>query len=197
MKELKIGSPMELMRITDKYNFIKSIDLETTGLSPTEERVIEYGSYMTDFYGNELGTVQTLINPERALPEKITEITGLTDLDLFGKPKFSEVAVNILYDMCQGSERTLLLAHNAKFDFGFLTSEFMRLGLDLDTIDITYLCTKNLSKTFVQLGLFDNKGSNSLQHLMEVFGIEDPNHHRSINDCIMCNRLFRKLREIS
>jgi DNA polymerase-3 subunit epsilon len=102
------------------------LDTETTGLDPaTGDRVIEIAALELI---NDLPTgrhFHALIDPERDIPEEVSRIHGLRNSDLSGKPKFPEIAGNLV-DFFADSK---LIAHNAPFDFGFLNAEFLRLGL--------------------------------------------------------------------
>jgi len=101
-------------------------DTETTGLDPLNgDRVIEFAGLELI---NDLPTGEyfhTLIDPERDVPADATRIHGFTNAHLQGKPKFAEIAAQLL-DFIKDDP---LVAHNAPFDFGFLDAEFARLRL--------------------------------------------------------------------
>jgi DNA polymerase-3 subunit epsilon len=101
-------------------------DTETTGLDPnTGDRVIEVAALELV---NDLPTGEhfhALIDPERDVPEDVVRIHGIRSADLQGKPKFADIAGDLMAFF--GEAR--LIAHNATFDFGFLDAEFVRLGL--------------------------------------------------------------------
>jgi DNA polymerase III subunit epsilon len=100
-------------------------DTETTGLDPQMgHRVIEVAALELL---NDLPTgrqFHTLIHPEREIPEDATRIHGFTLADLAGRPRFAEIADDLLEFF--GDDN--LIAHNAPFDFGFLGAEFERIG---------------------------------------------------------------------
>ncbi|ATU74229.1 DNA polymerase III subunit epsilon [Komagataeibacter rhaeticus] len=115
-------------------------DTETTGLDPLKgDRVIEIAAL--ELVGD-LPTgrnFHVLIDPERDVPEEASRVHGFTRADLEGKPKFAEVASGFLEFV--GDDP--LIAHNARFDFGFLNAELARAGqpvLDMgrmvDTLDM-------------------------------------------------------------
>ncbi len=114
------------------------LDVETTGLSPRWDRIIEIFlvSLQKDGEVRELGT---LINPERPIPARITELTGLTDRDVAQAPLESEIAAEIRDFIGFG----LPVAHNLPFDRGFLNAMFRRNNLleigdaGLDTLAIS------------------------------------------------------------
>jgi DNA polymerase-3 subunit epsilon len=100
-------------------------DTETTGLDPlTGDRMIEFAAIELI---NDLPTerfLHRLIHPERDIPPEASRVHGMTLADLEGKPRFAEVAADILAFI--GDDP--LVAHNAPFDFGFLDAEFARIG---------------------------------------------------------------------
>lgn len=98
-----------------------SIDTETTGRSAHGDRVIEVGCvFFQD--GKVVDTKGWLINPERPIPADASQVHGIVDADVAGKPTFAELADEIFESM-QGS---LPLAYNAEFDRGFLLAELQR-----------------------------------------------------------------------
>lgn len=98
-----------------------SIDTETTGRTAAEDRVIEVGCVFMRG-GEVLDQKGWLIDPERPIPEDASNVHGLYDKDVAGKPKFAELADEIL-ESIQGY---LPLAYNAEFDRGFLLEELKR-----------------------------------------------------------------------
>ncbi len=114
------------------------IDLETTGLSPAAERITEIAVYLHD--GRKItGEFQTLLNPEKRIPYQITGLTGISDRMVADKPRFCEVARQIV-EMTEGR---IIVGHNVAFDYGFLRHEFKRLFYDYRR---KTLCTKQLSR---------------------------------------------------
>jgi DNA polymerase III subunit epsilon len=102
------------------------LDTETTGLDPERgDRVLEVAALELV---NDLPTgrhFHRLIDPECDVPEDATRIHGFTLAHLAGKPRFAQVAEELLEFLGEG----MLIAHNAPFDFGFLNAEFARLGV--------------------------------------------------------------------
>lgn len=101
------------------------IDVETTGLEPTEDRIIEIGIIrfedreVVESYGQ-------LVDPERPVPEEVVDLTGIEDSDLEGKPTFAEVADEVRERL----EGVGIVAYNLSFDRGFVEAELERCGLD-------------------------------------------------------------------
>jgi DNA polymerase-3 subunit epsilon len=100
-------------------------DTETTGLEPTKgDRIIEFAGIELI---NDLPTdnfLHLMIHPERDIPPEASRVHGMTLVDLEGKPKFADIAQQILDFI--GTDP--LVAHNANFDFGFMDAEFARIG---------------------------------------------------------------------
>ncbi len=118
------------------YGPFTFFDLETTGLSPIRDRIIQIGALRLEKDGS-VSRFNSLVNPGIPIPSHIQEITGITDADLEKASVFSQVAPTFL----KYSENSKLLAHNAHFDLSFLQESLARCGLGLldgayDTIPI-------------------------------------------------------------
>lgn len=114
------------------------VDLETTGATPTRDRITEIGIVEVA----EDGTVSewsTLVNPEISIPGFIQSMTGITDAMVEDAPSFKDVADEVIRRL----PGRLFIAHNARFDYGFLKNEFRRLGIDFRA---TVACTVKLSR---------------------------------------------------
>jgi len=144
------------------------LDLETTGFKPVESGITEV-AIISMINGKE-EVFETLVNPERPIPAEITEITGINDAMVAGKPTISELAP-ILDEILKGS---IFVSHNVPFDWSFLDFYFrkhLRKPLCMPS-----LCTLRLARKF--LGLRSNK----LSSVAEYFKIELKNAHRAMND---------------
>jgi DNA polymerase III subunit epsilon len=100
------------------------LDLETTGLSPQRDRITEVGAVRARA-GEVLAELRTFVDPGVPIPAAVTTITGITDADVASAPRIDEVLPTVL-DFVGDS---VLVAHNARFDLGFLTAAAERLGL--------------------------------------------------------------------
>lgn len=101
------------------------LDTETTGLDPaTGDRVIEVAAIEIYNFMPTGQTFHVLVDPERDIPEEATKVHGFTAEMLRGKPLFRDIAQSML-DFLGDSE---VIAHNARFDFGFLDAELVRAG---------------------------------------------------------------------
>jgi DNA polymerase III epsilon subunit family exonuclease len=115
------------------------IDVETTGLSPRNgDRVVEIGVVRLDADGTITDVFDTLVNPERRV--EATGIHGISDAMVKGAPTFRD----ILPRLCSLIDGTVLTAHNASFDLGFLREEFRRSGTVFPAL--TPVCTLILAR---------------------------------------------------
>lgn len=145
------------------------IDIETTGGRADREKITEIAIILHD--GEKIiDEWETLINPERAIPYNITQITGITDGMVADAPKFFEVAKKIV-EMTEGA---IFVAHNVRFDYGFIREEFRRLGF---TYMRKQLCTVRLSRK-----AFPGLKSYALGNLIKHFGIKVNARHRAMAD---------------
>jgi DNA polymerase-3 subunit epsilon len=114
------------------------VDLETTGGRPAWDRVTEIAVVEID--GGEVASEwSTLVNPGTSIPPWIQSLTGITDGMVAGAPVFEDLARD-LYERLQGR---VFVAHNARFDYGFLRHAFERAGLDFQA---RTLCTVKVSR---------------------------------------------------
>ena len=115
------------------------VDLETTGATATADRVTEIGIVEVDEDGS-VREWQQLVNPGTRIPPFIEQLTGISNAMVADAPPFAAVADETLRRL----EGRLFIAHNARFDYGFLKNEFKRLGI---TFRAPVLCTVKLSRT--------------------------------------------------
>jgi len=145
------------------------VDIETTGGSASTSRVLEVAAIRVE-PGGETREFSTLVDPETYVPANITRITGITQSDIAGAPKFNDIA-DELADIMAGA---VFIAHNVRFDYSFLKMEFGRLGIDFSP---KLLCTVRLSRALYRL----EKG-HSLAKLIERHEIPVLNRHRALAD---------------
>ncbi|WP_019946647.1 exonuclease domain-containing protein [Hymenobacter aerophilus] len=160
------------------------IDLETTGGQPAQDRITEIAIYIHD--GEKVvDEFSSLINPGRAIPFFITQLTGITDDMVRDAPKFHEVARKVV-EMTEGC---VFVAHNVRFDYSFLKKEFGDLGY---TYSRKTLCTVRLSRS-----LMPGQPSYSLGKLCQNIGIPLNGRHRAAGDAAATAILFGRLLNIS
>ncbi len=154
-----------------------AFDLETTGLSPDRDEIIEIGAVrMKD--GEVVDQYSTFVDPGRLLSGQITELTGITDEMLQGAPKL-EQALPKLLEFCGDLP---LVAHNADFDTGFVKAACRRLRLPFHSV---YIDTLVLSQN-----LLPQMTKHKLNVLAEYLELPDFNHHRATDDAITCGLLY-------
>lgn len=162
-------------------------DLETTGLSAKKERITEIGAARVRG-GEIIERFQTFVDPERPIPQKITELTGITDQMVAGAPKEGE-ALEKFYRFC--GEDPVLVAHNAGFDTSFLRAAGERCGVPFACpyIDTVPMCRSLLK------GIKDSK----LDTVAKFLKLGSFDHHRADSDAAMLGEIFielsRRLRE--
>ncbi|HEX7810989.1 MAG TPA: exonuclease domain-containing protein [Burkholderiales bacterium] len=145
------------------------LDVETTGASPSFDRITEIGLVEVD-RGEYVGEWSTLVNPGRGIPTNIQQLTGITDAMVENAPPFSELAV-ALHRRLEGK---VLVAHNARFDHGFLSNEFRRIGMRYQP---EILCTVKLSRK-----LFPQHPRHNLDSVIERHGLVCNHRHRALGD---------------
>jgi len=145
------------------------VDTETTGTSPAFGEIIEIGILRIE-NGEVVKKYQTLIRPTRRVSYTITGVTGITNEQLESAPSFSEVADDI-FDMLDGA---VFVAHNARFDYGFLKTEFARIA---HPFTAKTLCTVKLSRL-----LYPEQARHNLDAIIEAHGLTCKTRHRAMDD---------------
>lgn len=145
------------------------LDLETTGATAHYDRITEIGLVEVDC-GRHVGEWSSLVNPEMRIPLSIQTLTGITDAMVANAPTFADLAES-LYDRLEGK---VLVAHNARFDYGFLKNAFHRLGLRYQP---KVLCTVKLSRR-----LYPQHRRHNLDSLIERHGLSCDSRHRALAD---------------
>ncbi len=154
-------------------------DIETTGLSAKKERITEIGAFKV-INGEIRDKFSTFVNPERHIPGKITELTGITDEMVAGAPSEAE-AVKAFLDYC--GENAVVVAHNASFDTSFIKTAAKRNGLPYT---LTYVDTLAISR-----GIFPQLNKHKLDSIAKFLKLGDFNHHRAYDDANMLARIFQ------
>ena len=149
------------------------VDVETTGAHPAWDRVTEIAVVEVN-EGDVVSEWSTLLNPGAPIPAAIQALTGITNDMVAGAPAFEDLAREI-YERLDGR---VFVAHNARFDYGFLRHEFERAGLRFHA---RTLCTVKLSRR-----LYPDYRRHSLDSLIERHGIElgtsGTGRHRALGD---------------
>ena len=161
---------------------VACVDLETTGGNALRDRVIEAGIVLMSG-GRVVEEYSTLINPGVRIPYAIQQFTGITEAMVADAPSFAEVSDEILKRL----EGRLFVAHNARFDYGFLRGEFRRLGRRFRA---PVLCTVRLSRA-----LTPGERGHNLDAVMARYDIECSARHRALGDAQVLAALLCIARE--
>ncbi len=173
-----------ICRCMEKIGMINtyvSIDLETTGLNPKEDRIIEIGAVKV-VDGKMKDTFSTFVNPGRKLEKRIIELTGIRDEQLTDAPYMEEVFPKLEEFL----EDFPLLGHSILFDFSFLKKAAVNGNrtFEKEAIDTLKIARKHLAQ-------LEHK---NLDYLCEYYGIPHQ-AHRALQDAEATSELYHKLAE--
>ena len=167
---------------------IVAFDTETTGLEPFGgDRIIEFAAVILrlDEDGRVADRIDKsyLINPERPIPRKVTEITGISEADVIDAPPFADVVEHIHGLFVDA----ITVAHNYPFDMGFLSAEFERTGrhwpeplAEVDTVDLS-------------MKVFPDARSHKLSDLSDRLDVRLERAHRATDDAAACGYAFTEV----
>ena len=158
------------------------VDLEATGGKFNEESIIEIAIYKFDGVSITDQFI-SLVNPEKEIHPYVEKLTGISTKMLKTAPKFHEIAKRVI----EITSDSVLVAHNAQFDYRILQLEFKRLGFDFSMKSI---CTVILSQE-----LLPNQESYKLGRLSRSLGIPIKDRHRASGDALATVELFKILLE--
>lgn len=163
-----------------------ALDLETTGLSAQTERIVEIGAVRFTIGGQEIGRFQALVNPRKPMPRSAERIHGISDAHLVGAPGI-DVVLPAFLEWLGAPSGLLLMAHNARFDAGFLACELDRLGAlgvahnIFDTLDLARRRLPHLP-------------SHRLDYLARVLSLDPEGPHRALADSVRVKDLWIALK---
>jgi DNA polymerase-3 subunit epsilon len=162
-----------------------AIDVETTGLGPTRHRIIEVAAIR--FAGGvEQDRFETLVQPERKVPQYITKLTGLSDGHVEDAPRFAEIADKLIEFIGDA----IIVGHNVGFDLSFLNAELKRLerpSLINDRVDVMFLGMK----------LVPGLRRPTLERLAGAVGLTTTRVHRAGEDARMAGLAVGRLSELA
>ncbi|WP_245845107.1 3'-5' exonuclease family protein [Noviherbaspirillum humi] len=160
---------------------IAFVDLETTGGAATADRITEIGIIEVDADG--VREWSSLVNPQAPIPEFIQQLTGISNEMVADAPTFAELADEISARL----EGKIFIAHNARFDHGFLKNEFKRTG---HAFRPAVLCTVRLSRK-----LFPGFARHSLDAIAERHRLQVTQRHRALGDAQLLWQFWQKIHE--
>jgi len=159
-----------------------ALDLETTGLNPSSDRILEIGAVKV-INGQVCETYETLINPGMRISSRIEELTGISNEMVINGIAPGE-AVRKLVDFCEGFP---LLGHNILFDYSFVKRAAVNLNLTFEK--------KGIDTLKIARNLLPDLESRSLECLCSHFHITQGRAHRAVNDAYAALELYRILKE--
>lgn len=162
------------------------IDIETTGLDPSKDSIIELAALkVSDFHI--VDSFETLVNPRIFVDSFITDLTGITNDELAAAP-FVDSAI---IDFCNFVGDSIIVGHNVNFDINFIYDNLAAVQPNT-YFSNNYLDTLRLSRKY-----FKNVTSHKLSALSDYLEINAPTSHRALSDCETTNQLYLKLYEAS
>ncbi len=174
LKEIAVGSKGQSLDAP----FVV-FDLETTGFSPTQNRIIEIGAVRVE-EGKITEKFSTFVNPDVPIPYRIEQLTGINDSMVLEAPKIEEVLPQFL----EFSRGAVMVAHNASFDMSFIEENCRRLGMEQE---FTAVDTVAMARVLLpQLNRF------KLDTVAKALGVPLENHHRAVDDAGCTALIFEK-----
>jgi DNA polymerase-3 subunit epsilon len=162
------------------------VDVETTGMRPWgTDRITEIAVVVVQGNRREL-VFESLVNPGRPIPQFIASMTGISDATVRRAPRFEEIADDVLAAL--GGR--VFVAHNARFDWGFVNAE-VRRARDV-ALDGSAICTVRLARRLVR-----EVRSCSLDNLSQHFGLSNDARHRAAGDAVVTGALLQRLLDLA
>jgi DNA polymerase-3 subunit epsilon len=153
------------------------IDIETTGGWGASDRITEIGAIKMRNH-QVIDEWHTLINPQRSIPVRITQLTGITNEMVWDAPVFAEIADSLMAFMGDG----IFVAHNVNFDYGFISKEYERLERKFR---FPKLCTCAGMRRY-----YPGNASYSLGRICAIYEVPLENHHRALCDAKAASKLL-------
>ncbi len=157
-------------------------DIETTGFSPRYDGITEIGAIKVKG-GAIVDRYSQLVNPEKKIPQKVVELTGINDNMVANKPIIKDVIGDFL-DFCGTAP---VVAHNAKFDVSFIAEKAKQIGVEfkpsvVDTLKLARILLKDIKRF-------------GLNRIAKHMGVALDNHHRAVDDAMATAKIFNKFLE--
>ena len=160
-----------------------AFDLETTGLSPGTDEIIEIGAVVMK-QGREVARYQTFVDPHRKLLKETTDLTGITDDMLVGAPSIEKALPEFLNFV----DGRVLVAHNADFDTAFIREACKKLGHPY-----TYTSADTL---VLSQNLMTKLNRHKLNIVADALSLPEFNHHRAADDAVTCGMIMAKFMDM-
>ena len=171
----------KLRRLFESGEVFCAFDTETTGLSSSRDNIIEIGAVKFDKSGT-ISQFDSFVKIPFPLPALITKITGISDEMLCEAPEIEKV----MADFCEFSRDTILVAHNAMFDWNFLEQELTR-------ISFPQIKNKIIDTLEAARWAYPLNKKHSLQYLAAGMKIKVEEAHRAYDDARVCMEVFLRI----
>ena len=159
------------------YPDLAFVDIETTGSHFDRDRITEIG--IKTLRDGEIEVWERLIDPQTYIPQNIQRLTGILPAMVKGQPSFSELAEDLKKEL----DGKIFVAHNARFDYGFIKASFKRIGIDFKS---KVLCTVKLSRL-----LFPDQPRHNLDAIISAHGLQVSARHRALGDADLLLQFWR------
>lgn len=156
------------------------LDIETTGLSSSTDEIIEIGAVKVKNH-QVIETFTSFVRPNRKIPMRITELTGITN-DMVLNEKTIDIVLPRFLDFC---DNAILVAHNAKFDISFIEKACDQWGYPKD---FTVIDTLSLARVAIP-----EISRHNLKALTKYYKIKLENHHRALDDALATAKIYINL----
>lgn len=182
MEQIKIMENSQKEELNKRKKEVKfvAIDVETTGLSPVYNELIEVSAIKYEG-AKKVGTFSTLIKPKKEVSSTITKLTGITNKMLQNAPEVEKVMPELITFI--GNDT--IVAHNANFDYSFLQNNSNKSFTKNKVIDTVAISRKMLP----------NLPNHKLNTVARCIGIQEEGFHRAEFDCECCAQIYIKYLE--
>ncbi len=157
-------------------------DVETTGLSPCDNRITEIALIKVR-NGEVIDKFTTLLNPQQHIPREITNLTGISNEDVINKPNFSQASDEIISFIGKTDDNEIIFTgHNVSFDYRFLFHSFLRIN---KKFELKTLCTCKLARRMLK-----RLRSKSLVNVAAYYNVSFRRYHRAYDDALATSKIL-------
>lgn len=167
----------------DFYDSYVVLDIETTGLSPTQNEIIEFAAVKVE-YGYVTDSYSVLIKPGNRIPYFITELTGISNEDVKDAPPIEDVLPKIIEFIGDN----VVVGHNVSFDIGFLKENYNRC------LALPFL-NERADTMYISRRLFPGVKHHRLCDLEKRFGLRNERAHRALSDVYLTLEAYEYMKK--